>query len=135
MAWAHRLEALALKLSAPGTRAFGSASSPSPRSAASPEIHFFGDAEVDLRRATVRRGRLVLELSSLELKLLRYFIDHREAVLSRGELLDRVWGYDVPPRSRTVDVHVAALRRKLERDPTRPELIRTIYGLGYKFVG
>ncbi len=123
MAWAHRLETLAQKLI--------------PRGAvpASPEVLIFGDAEVDLRRAIVRRGRHEHELSSLELKLLRYFIEHRGVVLSRGELLDRVWGYDVAPMSRTVDVHVASLRRKLERDPARPELIRTISGLGYKFVG
>ena len=85
-------------------------------------------------RAVVRRSGRELELSSLELKLLRYFIDHRGAALSRRELLARVWGYDVPPDSRTVDVHVAALRRKIEHDPARPELIRTLYGIGYKFV-
>ncbi len=126
MASAHRqglFAALALTL-----KRHGAAS-------ASPEPMVFGDAEVDLRRAIVRRDGRRLELPSLELKLLRYFIDHHGAVLTRGELLDRVWGYEVAPRSRTVDVHVASLRRKLERDPARPELIRTVYGLGYKFVG
>lgn len=126
MAWAHGqglFGALALKLKRRGSEP------------ASPETLVFGGAEVNLRRATVKRGKLELEFSSLELKLLRYFIDHRGVILTRGELLDRVWGYDVAPRSRTVDVHVASLRRKLERDPARPELIRTIYGLGYKFVG
>ena len=130
MAWTRRLEAgllKALRWRAPGPR--------QRRAATPPEPLLVGDAEVDLRRATVRRGRHEHRLSSLELKLLRYFIDHRDAVLTRAELLDRVWGYDVAPRSRTVDVHVAALRRKLERDPARPELIRTVYGLGYKFVG
>ena len=118
MAWAQRLETLAQKLMPGGAVPV------------SPEPLIFGDAEVDLRRATVRREGREHELSSLELKLLRYFIEHRGVVLARGELLDRVWGYDVAPRSRTVDVHVASLRRKLERDPARPELIRTIYGLG-----
>ncbi len=128
MAWAHRL---ALKV----FRSRASGATETRAALPSPETRVFGDLEVDLRRATVRRGRHEHELSSLELKLLRYFIDHRGAVLTRGELLDRVWGYEAAPRSRTVDVHVASLRRKLERDSARPELIRTIYGLGYKFVG
>jgi two-component system alkaline phosphatase synthesis response regulator PhoP len=95
----------------------------------------FGDVKVDFRRAEVTRDGKPIELSALELKLLRYFIEHRGATLSRQELLNEVWGYDAMPSSRTVDVHVSWLRQKLEANPSHPELIVTIHGLGYKFVG
>ena len=95
----------------------------------------FGDMEVDFRRAEVARDGNPIDLSALELKLLRYFIEHRGATLSRQELLNEVWGYDAMPSSRTVDVHVSWLRQKLEANPSHPELIVTIHGLGYKFVG
>jgi two-component system alkaline phosphatase synthesis response regulator PhoP len=95
----------------------------------------FGEVEVDFRRAEVTRDGKPIELSALELKLLRYFIEHRGATLSRQELLNEVWGYDAMPGSRTVDVHVSWLRQKLEANPSHPELIVTIHGLGYKFVG
>ena len=68
-----------------------------------------------------------------EFHLLRYFIEHRGETLSRERLLSEVWGYSAVPSTRTVDVHVAWLRQKLERDPKQPELILTIHGLGYKF--
>ena len=95
----------------------------------------FGDVEVDFRRAEVTREGKAIELSALELKLLRYFIEHRGATLSRQELLNEVWGYDAMPSSRTVDVHVSWLRQKIEVNSAHPELIVTIHGLGYKFVG
>jgi len=74
-------------------------------------------------------------VSAKEFQLLRYFVEHRGATLSREELLREVWGYDVTPTSRTVDVHVAWLRQKLERDPRNPQFILTVVGLGYKFAG
>lgn len=95
----------------------------------------FGDVEVDFRRAEVARSGKPVELSALELKLLRYFIEHRGETLSRQELLNEVWGYDAMPSSRTVDVHVSWLRQKIEANPSHPELIVTVHGLGYKFVG
>jgi len=100
-----------------------------------PESYGFGEIRVDFRRAEVMRERDFVELSVLELKLLRYLIEHRGAVISREELLDKVWGYDAMPVTRTVDVHVASLRQKLERNPSRPEFIVTVHGLGYKFLG
>ena len=81
-----------------------------------------------------RRGGAV-DLSGLELKLLRYLVEHRGAALTRDDLLENVWGYDATPVTRTVDVHVASLRQKLETNPSRPEFIVTIHGVGYKFVG
>jgi two-component system alkaline phosphatase synthesis response regulator PhoP len=95
----------------------------------------FGDVRVDFRRAEVVRDGQVVPLSSMEFKLLCYFIEHRGALLSRNELLDKVWGYDVAPQSRTVDVHVGALRQKLERVPAHPEFILTVHRQGYKFAG
>jgi two-component system alkaline phosphatase synthesis response regulator PhoP len=95
----------------------------------------FGDVRVDFRRAEVFRGGAPVPLSALEFKLLAYFIQNRGALLSRDELLDKVWGYDAMPTTRTVDVHVASLRQKLERNPSRPEFILTVHRRGYRFAG
>ena len=94
-----------------------------------------GDVRVDFRRAQVWKGGEAIELTPLELKLLRYFLEHRGEVLSRDELLDNVWGYDAMPVTRTVDVHVASLRQKIEEQASHPELILTVRGLGYRFTG
>jgi two-component system alkaline phosphatase synthesis response regulator PhoP len=98
-------------------------------------VHRFGPVSVDFRRAEVTRDGQPVDLSAKEFQLLKYFVSHRGATLSRNELLDEVWGYDAMPTTRTVDVHVAWLRRKLEAQPKHPRLILTIHGLGYKFVG
>jgi two-component system, OmpR family, alkaline phosphatase synthesis response regulator PhoP len=95
--------------------------------------HRFEDVLVDLRKAEVRRDGHVVAMSAMEFQLLRYFIEHTGATISRDELLREVWGYDVVPSSRTVDVHVAGLRQKLEKDPRNPKLISTVVGLGYRF--
>ncbi len=95
----------------------------------------FGDVRVDFRSAEVRRGGALLELSALEFKLLRYLIEHRGALVSRGELLEKVWGYESLPQTRTVDVHVASLRQKIEAQPSRPQHIVTVHRLGYRFTG
>ena len=84
--------------------------------------------------AEVSKAGQLLELSAREFKLLKYFVEHRGATLSRDELLNEVWGYNSMPSTRTVDVHVAWLRQKLEDNPKHPQLIITIHGLGYKFV-
>jgi two-component system alkaline phosphatase synthesis response regulator PhoP len=99
------------------------------------EIYQFGDVQVDFRKAEVSRGGQLLEVSAREFKLLKYFIEHRGATLTRDELLNEVWGYNAMPSTRTVDVHVAWLRQKLEGNPRRPEFIHTIHGMGYKFSG
>ena len=97
--------------------------------------YMFGDVVVDFRRAEVSRSGRPVELSALEFRLLCYFIEHRGATLSRDEVLNHVWGYDAVPYSRTVDVHVAALRQKIESQPAHPQFILTMHGMGYKFVG
>jgi two-component system, OmpR family, alkaline phosphatase synthesis response regulator PhoP len=98
-------------------------------------VHQIGSIRVDLRRAEVWRQGKSVALSAREFQLLSYFIAHRGATLSRRELLKEVWGYDSDISTRTVDVHVAGLRQKLESDPKRPQLILTRLGLGYKFSG
>jgi two-component system alkaline phosphatase synthesis response regulator PhoP len=100
-----------------------------------PETYQFGSVRVRFRRAEVERDGQRVELSALEFKLLRYLIEHRGATLSRDELLNEVWGYDAMPSTRTVDVHIAWLRQKLEPNPRHPQFILTIHGLGYKFAG
>jgi two-component system alkaline phosphatase synthesis response regulator PhoP len=92
-----------------------------------------GDVEVDFTRGEVRRNGEPVELTALEYKLLVYFVEHRGRVLTREQLLDEVWGYDATPVSRTVDVHVAALRQKIEGDPKRPAFLLTVHGRGYRF--
>jgi two-component system alkaline phosphatase synthesis response regulator PhoP len=95
----------------------------------------FGEISVDFRKAEVTRGGVIVELSAREFKLLRYFVEHRGAALSRDELLNEVWGYNAMPSTRTVDVHVAWLRQKLEDNVRHPQHILTVHGLGYKFAG
>ena len=95
----------------------------------------FGDVEVDFRKAEVTRCKTPVELSALEFKLLKYFIENRGAALSREELLSRVWGYDAAIHSRTVDVHVSGLRQKIEPNPARPQYVVTVHKLGYRFLG
>ena len=95
----------------------------------------FGPIRIDFKSAEVTRDGEPVELSALEFKLLRYFIEHRGATVSRDELLDKVWGYDAMPYSRTVDVHVSWLRQKLEANPSHPEYILTVHRQGYKFAG
>ena len=93
----------------------------------------FGDVSVDFRRAEVLKNSQSVELSAMEFKLLHFLIENRGAVHSRDKLLDEVWGYDAMPSTRTVDVHVAWLRQKLEDNPKYPRFIQTVHGLGYKF--
>jgi two-component system alkaline phosphatase synthesis response regulator PhoP len=95
----------------------------------------FGDVVVDVRKAEVAKDGVPVELSAKEFHLLRYFIEHRGATISRDELLTEVWGYQAMPSTRTVDVHVAWLRQKLEPNPRLPRYILTMHGLGYKFAG
>lgn len=92
------------------------------------------DIEVNFRSAEVRCGGASVRLSALELRLLRYLIDRRGEVVSRDELLNVVWGYEAMPATRTVDVRIASLRRKLEAGPASQERIVTVHGLGYKFI-
>ena len=99
------------------------------------EAYRFGAIQVDFRKAEVTRDGTAVAFSAREYQLLRYFIEHRGATISRDELLNHVWGYNAMPNTRTVDVHVAWLRQKIEPNPRHPQYILTAHGLGYKFVG
>lgn len=98
-----------------------------------PDTFRFGEVAVDFRRAEVKLKNVPIELSAMEFKLLQFLIENRDAVHSRDQLLDAVWGYDAMPTTRTVDVHIAWLRQKLETNPKYPQYIHTVHGMGYKF--
>ena len=102
---------------------------------AGPQSYSFGDVRIDFRGGEVFRDGRAVALSALEFKLLAYLVQNRGALLTRDQLLDKVWGYDATAATRTVDVHVAALRQKLERNPARPEYILTAHRRGYRFAG
>jgi len=94
-----------------------------------------GDLEVDFRRHEALRGGELVELTPREFELLEYFAHHRGEVLTRERLLDTVWGYNAIPFTRTVDMHIAKLRKKVEPDPANPRWLVTVHRLGYKLVG
>jgi two-component system alkaline phosphatase synthesis response regulator PhoP len=95
----------------------------------------FGSTVIDTRSTEVTRDGHVVPMSAKEFQLLRYLVEHPNVTLSRDELVREVWGYDGHPSTRTVDVHVAWLRQKLEPDPKNPRFILTVVGFGYKFSG
>jgi DNA-binding response OmpR family regulator len=95
----------------------------------------FGDVEVDFRKCEATKAGRPIDLSARELRLLEYFLEHPGEVLGRDRLLNAVWGYDSDSFSRTVDMHVAKLRRKIENRPEDPRHIVTVHGIGYKFIG
>jgi two-component system alkaline phosphatase synthesis response regulator PhoP len=97
------------------------------------DVHQLGPIRVDIRGTEVSRDGKIVTLSAREFQLLRYFIEHRGTTLSRDEILKEVWGYSAETFTRTVDVHVASLRQKLENDPKQPAIILTVPRLGYKF--
>lgn len=99
------------------------------------DIYQFGNIRVDIRGTQVSRDGNSINLSAREFQLLKYFIDHSGATLSRDDILREVWGYDAGTYTRTVDVHVGSLRQKLEQDPKKPEWIITVSRLGYRFEG
>ena len=92
----------------------------------------FGDIEIDFERAEVRKAGLPLALAAKELQLLRYLVNHRDRVVPREEILQQVWEYDSEVSSRTIDVHIAWLRQKLD-NPQNPKFIQTVRGKGYRF--
>ena len=94
----------------------------------------FGDCEVDFSRMSARRAGVPITLTAHEFKLLKYFLENAERVLSREELLNEVWGYNSYPTTRTVDNQILKLRQKLEQNSNEPRYLQTIYGAGYKFV-
>jgi DNA-binding response OmpR family regulator len=95
----------------------------------------FADVAVDFDRHEATKAGRAIELTPREYRLLHHFAEHRGEVVSREQLLDAVWGYDTIPFTRTVDTHVAKLRKKIEDDPGDPKHLITVHRVGYKFVG
>lgn len=94
----------------------------------------FGEVEAHFEKGEVTRAGRPVAMSARELRLLKYFVEHAGRVLSRDELLDAVWDYEHAPLTRTVDMHVAKLRKKIEADPADPKHIVTVHRMGYKFI-
>jgi len=107
------------------------------RAAGEPETgpYCFGDIEVDFDRGEIRRSGAPIELTPLEFKLLGLFIRSRGRVLSRERLVEGAWGPGTFASERIVDNHIASLRRKIEPDPAKPQYLRNLRGLGYRFDG
>ncbi len=106
---------------------------PVPAVDTTPPEHDFGELKVDFKRYVVVRDGLEFPLSKFESEILRYLIAHAGEVVTRGQLLTEVWGYKNVPATRTVDNHIARLRKKVERTPEKPRWILTVHGIGYRF--
>jgi two-component system, OmpR family, alkaline phosphatase synthesis response regulator PhoP len=98
-------------------------------------IYVFGSIRMDFSTLEVTRDGNPVHLTAMELRLMRYFLRNPGVGLSREKIRNEVWGRSDFASSRTVDVHVAGLRQKLETDPARPELIVSVKGFGYMFSG
>ena len=98
-------------------------------------IYSFNDVEIDFAHFKARRKGKDLDLTSTEMDILKYLIAHRGEVVTRDDLLDKIWGYDSYPTTRTIDNHILKLRKKIEEDPSHPQYILSVYGGGYRFVG
>lgn len=94
----------------------------------------FGNCEIDFKSMRAQRNGAPVVLTAHEFKLLKFFTENVDRVLTRDVLLNEVWGYNAYPTTRTVDNQILKLRQKLERDPANPKHLLTIYGAGYKFV-
>jgi two-component system alkaline phosphatase synthesis response regulator PhoP len=99
------------------------------------ESYNFGDVVINFKSCQATKDGKPVELSPRELELMRFFVEHRGEVVTRDQLLDSVWGYDNMPYTRTVDMHIAKLRKKIEDKPNDPKFIVTVHRLGYKFTG
>ncbi len=104
------------------------------RPATGTEIATFGSVRVDFTRMELTRGGKPMTLTAQEFKVLKFLTENPERVISREELLNSAWGYENYPTTRTVDNHMLKLRQKVELDPANPVHIRTVHGIGYKFV-
>jgi DNA-binding response OmpR family regulator len=100
-----------------------------------PELYSCSDIEIDFNKFKIKRKGKEQDLTSLETDILKYFVIHRGEVVSRNDLLDKIWGYDSYPTTRTVDNHILKLRKKIEEDPSHPRYILSVYGGGYRFTG
>ncbi|KAA3612125.1 MAG: DNA-binding response regulator [Calditrichaeota bacterium] len=93
-----------------------------------------GELEIDFENYKAKNATAKVELSYKEFEILKFLYQHKNEVISRDELLNKVWGYEIYPTSRTVDNFIAKIRKKVEKDPASPAHILTIYGIGYKLL-
>jgi DNA-binding response OmpR family regulator len=100
-----------------------------------PSVYPFNDIEIDFIHFKIRRDGKEFDLTSLEVEILKHFVAHRGEVVSRDDLLDKIWGHEKYPSTRTIDNHILKLRKKLERDPAKTKVIFSVYGEGYRFMG
>ncbi|MFH1825217.1 MAG: response regulator transcription factor [Candidatus Firestonebacteria bacterium] len=98
------------------------------------DIYSFNNVKINFKKFEATKGNKKLNLSAMEFKILKYLISNESEVVSRDTLLDKVWGYDEFPTTRTVDNFIAKLRSKIESDHKKPKHLFTIYGVGYKFL-
>lgn len=98
-------------------------------------VYSFGDVAVHFPESRVMRDGEEVEFTELEFDILEYFVKHRGRTISRKQLLRDVWGISGDIATRTIDRHVASLRKKIEPSPDAPTYIETVYGIGYKFTG
>lgn len=98
-----------------------------------PDLFNFGDAQIDVRTFKLIKGKQAIDLSEREVKLLQFFFQHPNEVLSRDQLLNAVWGIDYYGTTRTLDQHIAQLRKKVEHDPSKPRFIKTVHRVGYRY--
>lgn len=96
-------------------------------------IQVAGHIRMDVERHQVTVNGVLINLPLKEFELLEFLMRNEGSVLTRGQLIDRVWGGDYYGDTKTLDVHIKRLRSKIEEDPANPQLIQTIRGLGYKF--
>jgi two-component system, OmpR family, alkaline phosphatase synthesis response regulator PhoP len=104
-----------------------------PEDAGHPEVFRLGSVVLDTRKNRVSRDGQPVNLTSREFQLFRYLVEHRGITVSREELLEQVWGHIPGTLTRTVDMHIASLRQKLEVQPKKPEMIITVPLMGYRF--
>ena len=98
------------------------------------EVHRFGDMEHHPNIHTLYRSGKKIELTILENRILLYFLRNPNKVINRDELMMVVWGYNADVNTRTLDMHIVRLRKKIENNPDRPHFMQTVRGVGYKFV-
>lgn len=101
----------------------------------SPTTYKFGDVIIDFSHFRIKRKNKETDLTSLEADLLKYLIAHKDEVVTRENLLEKIWGYEKFPTTRTIDNHILKLRKKIEENPATPKHILSVYGEGYRFVG
>jgi DNA-binding response OmpR family regulator len=93
-----------------------------------------GDVFLNFKKYEATKGDTAMSLSPKEFGILAYLASRKGEAVTRDELLDEVWGYDLYPTTRTVDNHIAQLRAKIENDPAEPRYLLTVHGVGYKLV-